>query len=182
MSKDYRYTIDGEKLTLSEIIARCPAVDPKVTQKRVERYGWRTMAALQAKPVRVVGNATRRMTAAVRKLETGGHDMPARLRVYISGPMTGYPNLNRPAFAMAAERVEAAGMIPVNPHDLCEPNWDWHQCMRADVSALCGCDAILMIDGWHCSNGAQLELHIAHRIGLRVLLNWHDVIDFAGRK
>ena len=60
MSKDYRYTIDGEKLTLTEIIARCPGVDPKVTQKRVERYGWRTMAAPQAKPVRVMGNATRR--------------------------------------------------------------------------------------------------------------------------
>ena len=58
--KDYRYTVDGEKLTLSEIIARCHGVDPKVTQKRVERYGWRTMAALQAKPVRVMGNATRR--------------------------------------------------------------------------------------------------------------------------
>jgi len=57
--KDYRYTIDGEKLTLTEIIARCPAVDPKVTQKRVECYGWRT--ALQAKPVRVMGNATRRL-------------------------------------------------------------------------------------------------------------------------
>ena len=26
MSKDYRYTVDGEKLTLTEIIARCPAV------------------------------------------------------------------------------------------------------------------------------------------------------------
>ena len=25
-----------------------------------ERYGWRTMAALQAKPVRVMGNLTRR--------------------------------------------------------------------------------------------------------------------------
>ena len=60
MSKDYRYTIDGEKLTLAEIIARCPAVDPKVTQRRVERYGWRSMAALQARPARVTGNATRR--------------------------------------------------------------------------------------------------------------------------
>ena len=61
MSTDYRYTIDGEKLTLAEIIARCHAVDPKVTQKRVECYGWRTMAALQAKPVRVMGNLTRRL-------------------------------------------------------------------------------------------------------------------------
>lgn len=41
MSKDYRYTIDGEKLTLAEIIARCPSVDPRITQRRVERYGWR---------------------------------------------------------------------------------------------------------------------------------------------
>ena len=93
----------------------------------------------------------------------------SRLRVYISGPMTGYPNLNRPAFAMAAEKVEAAGMIPVNPHTLCDPSWDWHRCMRADVAALCASDALLLLPGWEKSNGAQLELHIAHRLGLVVL-------------
>ena len=76
------------------------------------------------------------------------------------GPMTGYPNLNRPACAMAAEKVEAAGMIPVNPHDRCEPNGIGIVHARADVSDRGGCDAILMIDGWQvrtARNGAGLK-------------------------
>lgn len=89
--------------------------------------------------------------------------------VYISGPMTGLPDLNRDAFAWAEAQVIAAGLTPVNPHTLCDPSWDWSRCMRADVTALCACDALLLLPGWQNSNGAQLELHIAHRLGIHVL-------------
>lgn len=90
-------------------------------------------------------------------------------KVYISGPMTGIEDLNRADFTWAAKMVQVFGMQPVNPHDVCDPSWDWHQCMRADIKALCDCDAILLLPGWEKSNGAQLELHIAHRLGLRVI-------------
>lgn len=90
-------------------------------------------------------------------------------RIYISGPMTGVPEFNAPAFREAADLVRAAGDDPVNPAELCDPSWTWQQCMRADIAALCTCDAILLLPGWERSNGAQLELHIAHRIGLEIL-------------
>ncbi|EPL8005939.1 DUF4406 domain-containing protein [Klebsiella aerogenes] len=35
--------------------------------------------------------------------------------VYIAGPMTNVPQFNRPAFFAAAERLSAAGDIPLNP-------------------------------------------------------------------
>ena len=40
--------------------------------------------------------------------------------------------------------------------------------MRADIKALCDCTHLVLLPGWENSNGAHLELHIAHRIGLKV--------------
>lgn len=43
--------------------------------------------------------------------------MPAR-RIYDSGPMTGLPGLNFPAFDAAAKQLRAAGYDVVNPAEL----------------------------------------------------------------
>lgn len=40
------------------------------------------------------------------------------MRIYISGPMTGCPDLNRPAFDAAEKRLAAQGHFVINPHDL----------------------------------------------------------------
>lgn len=40
------------------------------------------------------------------------------MRIYLSGPMTGCPNLNRPAFDAAERRLTAQGHFVINPHDL----------------------------------------------------------------
>lgn len=94
----------------------------------------------------------------------------AGLRVYISGPMTGRPNHNKPAFYAAAALLREAGHIPVNPAEVCAQlgATEWTDCMRADIKALCDCDAIALLPGWEMSQGAQLELHIAHRLGLAI--------------
>jgi hypothetical protein len=91
-------------------------------------------------------------------------------RLYISGPMTGLPELNFPAFNQAARALRREGFEVVNPaeiNDDCE--LDWHACLRADIKALCDCDLIVLLPGWETSNGAHLELHVAHRLGLRVV-------------
>lgn len=88
-------------------------------------------------------------------------------RVYISGPMTGLPDLNFPAFFQAESLLGSLGFIPLNPatlHDNSDASWE--DCMRVDIKALCDCDAIALLPGWERSQGAQLEVHIAHRIGL----------------
>ena len=40
------------------------------------------------------------------------------MRIYISGPMTGHPKLNRDAFRAAAVKLRKNGHFVVNPHDL----------------------------------------------------------------
>lgn len=98
---------------------------------------------------------------------TNNNEKPRR--VYISGPMTGMPDLNFPAFYRAAEQLNAAGHDVVNPAELCKDDgMTWHDCMRVDIKALCDCDEIALLPGWEKSSGAHLELHIAHRIGLGV--------------
>ena len=42
------------------------------------------------------------------------------MRTYISGPMTGKPDLNRPAFAAAEKRLTAQGHFVINPHRIGE--------------------------------------------------------------
>lgn len=93
-----------------------------------------------------------------------------RKRLYLSGPMTGHAELNFPAFHAAAARLRALGYVVVNPAELNpNPKVGWHACMRADLKALLECDAICLLQGWEQSSGAHLEMHVAHRVGIRIL-------------
>ena len=90
-------------------------------------------------------------------------------RIYISGPMTGYPDLNFPAFFAEAERLRALGYEVVNPAELNPPGASWQDCMRKDIEELVKCDAIILLDGWDQSKGARLEKHIAHKLNLKIV-------------
>lgn len=90
-------------------------------------------------------------------------------RIYISGPMTGLMDSNFPAFNAEAERLRDLGHEVVNPAEINpDPATGWHACMRADLKALLDCDAIVLLDGWEASQGAHLELHVAHRVGIEI--------------
>lgn len=91
------------------------------------------------------------------------------MRVYISGPMTGMPELNFPAFHVAAKRWRDGGCEVVSPAELNpDPDAEWRVCMRADIKALVDCDAIYMLPEWQKSRGANLEKHIAEALGLEI--------------
>jgi hypothetical protein len=100
-------------------------------------------------------------------------------RVYLSGPMTGLPDFNFPAFNVEAERLRALGYDVVNPVDINpDTTTPYNECLRNDLKALLTCDTIAMLDGWMNSNGAHLEMHIAHRVGIRVI-NSGEIIEQA---
>ena len=92
-------------------------------------------------------------------------------RIYISGPMTGMPELNFPAFHAEAARLTALGYEVVNPAKLNpDPETGWRERMRNDLAALLTCDALALMDGWQKSAGAHLEMHVAHRVGMEIVI------------
>ena len=89
-------------------------------------------------------------------------------RVYLSGPMTGIADNNFSAFHSHAATLRAQGFIVVSPAEIQEAG-TWELCLRADLRELCTCDAIALMPGWEGSKGANLELHVAHRLGMEVM-------------
>lgn len=92
-------------------------------------------------------------------------------RVYLSGPMTGYKDHNFPAFNIEAQRLRNLGYKVTNPVEV-NPDMgsSWQECLRNDVSALAGCDSLVLMPGWQESEGAMLELQVAFRLGLQIRL------------
>lgn len=91
------------------------------------------------------------------------------MRVYLSGPMAGLPEHNFPAFHAHAKKLREAGYDVVNPAEIDNAGKTWEGCLRADLREMCTCDAIALMPGWETSKGANLELHVAHRLGMKVL-------------
>jgi hypothetical protein len=97
--------------------------------------------------------------------------------IYISGPMTGRPNLNYEAFHAAAASLRAAGHGVFNPAetdggDMTRP---YAYYMRKDIAALLDCTGVLVLDAWQESRGACLEVAVARAIGLPVYMREEDV-------
>lgn len=93
-------------------------------------------------------------------------------QTYISGPMTGVPDLNKPAFNTEASRLRAIGFTVINPAEIeLHAGATWSDYMRADlIEMLKHCGSIHMLKGWERSDGAVLELHVAQKLGFGVTL------------
>ena len=90
------------------------------------------------------------------------------MRVYISGPMTGYPAFNYGAFNAAEKVLADLGHEPLNParHPVQE---SWSDYLRLDLVDVVRADAVAVLPGWEASRGAALEVHVAHALGMTVL-------------
>jgi hypothetical protein len=101
--------------------------------------------------------------------------MTARTHVYLSGPMTGLPMLNAPAFASAAHKLRALGFDVINPAENIQAfaSASWEECMRVDIEQLVrDCYAVVYLPDWDESRGALLEMYIANALGMpRVSIN-----------
>lgn len=92
-------------------------------------------------------------------------------RVYISGPMSGVAEHNFPAFNAEASRLRALGYDVVNPAEInVDTALGWEACLRADLLELLTCDSIALLPGWMRSKGAHLEMHVAHRVGMHIVV------------
>lgn len=92
------------------------------------------------------------------------------MRIYVAGPMTGYTDLNFPAFHAAAAELRAQGHHVENPAEInADPNAQWLDCMRMDIARLVTCDAVYLLPGWEKSRGAKVEHGLAVGLGFRVI-------------
>jgi len=108
-----------------------------------------------------------------------------KLKVYLAGPMTGYPNHNFPAFNRAAAALRAAGCYVFNPAEnelpekfadseefkqgRCSPEL-YRTLLAEDLNFICTqADAIALLPGWQKSKGAMAEKATADALGLGVI-------------
>ena len=95
--------------------------------------------------------------------------------LYLAGPITGMPNLNREEFAAAADHLKEQGFRVINPHDLTDgvdfhPEQDYEQIMRICVCSMVeSSDEIITLSGWENSPGAKREVEIARLMHIPVV-------------
>lgn len=97
------------------------------------------------------------------------------MRVYLAGPMRGYPRYNFDAFTDAATRLRSLGYEVLSPaeNDIAagfDPDGpleslDLYAAFRWDVEAVLACDQVVLLPHWHQSEGASLEFALARAIG-----------------
>lgn len=100
-------------------------------------------------------------------------------KVYISGPITGIKDYNKPAFDEASEELEKHGFVPVNPLVLSvvskkKTHGDY---MRDDIKAMTDCDAVYLLPGWELSRGARDEVYMAKAMDIPVYVSLLSLIQ-----
>ena len=157
--------------------ADCRAVDSVAAyEERIARKRWmgvlrpeigRLYESAKAGPVRGARARPRRLPAHApgpRAEEGTGGD---RMRLYVSGPVTGVEGRNRAAFEAAARELSSRLRYAVEiPHDTVPSDADWIEAMRVSLRAMLGCDGVAMLPGWQRSAGARLEQSVAVAVGM----------------
>lgn len=95
-----------------------------------------------------------------------------KLKIYIAGPMSGYPKLNWDAFFRKEQELIADGWEVVNPARMDQEigldpenfsGYDYEEAAGRDIEALRKCDAIYLMAGFQHSKGACWERALAKR-------------------
>lgn len=91
-------------------------------------------------------------------------------RLYLSGPMTGIKDLNKPLFHRMARKLRSNGYVVINPPELDyrDPQRTWENCLRRDLKFLVTCDSVAILPRWKRSRGANLEIYVAKALSMPV--------------
>jgi hypothetical protein len=96
------------------------------------------------------------------------------VKIYLSGPMKGYPESNYPLFRQTAAELRREGHEVYNPaefpHDGPHEQFPIRRAFAAYSKFICEeADAILLLPGWEKSLGVSAELALAKNCGLEVI-------------
>jgi len=101
-------------------------------------------------------------------------------KIYLAGPMSGYPEFNFPRFLGTAARLRKEGWLVYNPAEkedekalspeayktgdasrAMNEGFDFRDCYMWDIEKVIMSDAIYMLPGWEQSPGARGEHAVA---------------------
>lgn len=87
----------------------------------------------------------------------------SKVKVYISGAITGHPlDTVRARFEAAKQRLLKSGYEVISPlENGLPPDAPWEKHMSRDLDMMVQCDVIYMLDGWEKSRGCQIEFRTA---------------------
>jgi len=94
------------------------------------------------------------------------------MKIYISGKISGLPLKQVKAkFDYADRELRQMGYTKIiNPLNIKHKmNATWRDFMENDIIQLIQCDAIYVLLDYKKSKGAMLELHIARKLGLKII-------------
>lgn len=91
------------------------------------------------------------------------------MHIYIAGGMKGIPDLNRPAFAKASDKLRIEGHSVFNPAAANLEGMPLGKIMAYVLVRVCESDAIAMLPGWWRSGGARIEWLLAKYLGLKII-------------
>lgn len=110
--------------------------------------------------------------------------MEKTLLVYLSGKISGLPDLNKPKFVAAADLIKWSAQVDhsllnqdagtfvhvIIPHELPDHHHDksWASYMRECVKAMTQCEVMYVLDDWKDSKGALCEVFIAKIFGIPI--------------
>lgn len=101
---------------------------------------------------------------------------PEITRLYIAGPMTGYPECNYPAFHAAERQLLDAGFEIRNPAARVDSKLARHyvDLLRDDLKLLFDCHGVAVLPGWEWSTGARNEVTVAGvlRMHVKTVNDW----------
>ena len=96
------------------------------------------------------------------------------MKLYLSGPMDGYPEKNFPAFHAEATRLRALGYEILSPAELnaAFPNETYSWYIARDIFELEKCDGIVFMEGYLRSTGCRIEKLMAEKRNIPQFFSW----------
>jgi hypothetical protein len=91
-------------------------------------------------------------------------------KIYIAGKVTGLSTVECTMnFGIAQVAIEKLGHQAINPLEVVN-DWacPWDLAMRKCIAALMLCDAVLALDNCSQSEGATIELQLAHKLRIPI--------------
>lgn len=95
-------------------------------------------------------------------------------KLYIAGPMTGYPGNNYDAFNEAAAMLRSLGYDVVNPAEFGAEGGHYVDLIRKDLELMLPCHGVATLENWWESTGARNEVQVAGilKMPVRTIGEW----------